>query len=101
MKWSRVAALLAAPLVLAGSPLGDLNRRIAHQMKEGQGVSENDMSGSTTVVVKEEIVLIWACNGGGEATKTVTQMETMTSSPMATHTVSATATLRASIPFPG
>ena len=75
MKWSAVSVLLAAPLALAGALQADLVARDYYDM------------GSESTVIVEEVVVIWSCNGGGEATKTVNQMSTMGSAPMATHTV--------------
>jgi hypothetical protein len=94
MKWSAVSTLLAAPLALAGSLQADViarneGKEMRGNMERGKNKYGYGSSGQTEVIV-EQVVLIWSCNGGGQSTKTVNEMSTMGSAPMATHTVGLT-----------
>jgi hypothetical protein len=84
MKWSAVSTLLAAPLALAGSLQADV---IARNDGKEMGQGNNYGSSGQSEVIVEQVVLIWSCNGGGQSTKTMNEMSTMGSAPMATHTV--------------
>lgn len=102
MKWSTAAALLAAPLALAGSierDLGFLERRSSHEVKantkeevskgsNGKGNQVLEVSGGSTTVVVQEIIIIWVNNGGGATTSQVNSATSAAgAAAAATHTV--------------
>ncbi|KAA8571463.1 hypothetical protein EYC84_001463 [Monilinia fructicola] len=92
MRSSIIAALCAAPLTLAGNIQHDLIGRgvVAPEFSERSSellVGEKDI---TIVQAKsEDIIIIWTNNGGGAATKTVTETKTVTQASGATKAAAA------------
>lgn len=101
MKWSTVAAVLAAPLALAGSierDLGFVERRNSMEVRSSHGESVKSESngkgsqvvkvgGSTTVII-QEVIIIWVHNGGSGTTTQVNSETTKAgAAAAATHTV--------------
>ncbi|KAH8596493.1 Cupredoxin [Bisporella sp. PMI_857] len=99
MKYSAVAVLCAAPLVLAGSFFADLTARGQAELEvRSNHESEKKESNNKEVTVVEatnsDIIIIWVNNGGGAATQTITETKTVTAgategaaAAAATHTV--------------
>lgn len=76
MRFSAVAALCAAPVVLASSLQADLVARgavIAEGAKGGNSITVQEVG----AVSSTEVIVIWVNNGGGAATKTVTETQTV------------------------
>ncbi|KAI9642770.1 hypothetical protein NHQ30_008502 [Ciborinia camelliae] len=89
MKSSIIAALCAAPLVLAGNLQHDLVGRKVATPEFAEKSSELVVGDKDITIVQaksEDVIIIWTNNGGGAATKTITQTKTVAQAA-ATHTV--------------
>lgn len=89
MRFSAVAALCAAPLVLASSLESEFVAKRGADPKRGllevrdkseKSVEKVSTSNKVTVVesTQADVVIIWVNEGGGAATQTVTQTKTVT-----------------------
>jgi len=105
MRFSAIATLCAAPLVLAGSldsnivakRVPSLDVRTNHIQESSKESSQKVGNGNKVTIVQStvsDIVIIWVNNGGGAATSTVTETKTVTAgggggaaAAMATHQV--------------
>jgi len=96
MKWSALASLFAAPLVLAGALQADVVARTDSKDSKDMSYGESYGSGSSTIIV-EEVVLIWVCMGGGSSTTVMNSVTNTMGSTMSTHTVSSLSSPYASI----
>ncbi|KAG9245477.1 hypothetical protein BJ878DRAFT_15102 [Calycina marina] len=79
MRFSAVAALCAAPLVLAGSLEAEFVSKRGQDI-EVRGEASEVSSNKVTIIesTQADVIVIWVNEGGGAATQTVTETKTVT-----------------------